>query len=225
MRVETKNCSKHGHPEFILEVKDDQIPEIYINAFIETLESMVADGSVFKPGENLQNGWMLTRVEEAKDGKLTLHEPDMKSMPVKFVPGVTETLRHKMFQLFTLDSFGIDRSQIQIPLIGQTAIVCNNFDQDGELLLAREEDEDNHSGWTFICLDESHDHEKEGNLSLISLYEAMVRRPFIVAWMYFPVGSQIVLKPDELPMVFLKDKQLNIQPGSYLDELWKQSKK
>ena len=50
MRVETRNCHEHGHPEFVLEVADEQIPEVYVNAFIQTLESMVASGSVFKAG-------------------------------------------------------------------------------------------------------------------------------------------------------------------------------
>ncbi len=221
MRIETKNCHRHDHPEFVLEVDGDQIPEVYVQTFLETLENMVAAGSVFQPGETLQDGWMVTRVEDAGDGKLTLHEPDMQQLPVQFVPGITETLRHKMIQLFTLDSFGIEREQIKIPRIDQTAIACDRFDAGGELLLARDAGEERHSGWIFCCLDDDHDHEQDDNLQLVSLYEAMLRCPHVVAWMYFPDDSQIVLRPDRHPLVIWKDEQLEIQPGSYLDELLK----
>lgn len=221
MRSETQKCRDHDHPEFVLEVDGDQIPDVYVQSFLETLETMVASGSVFKPGETLQDGWMVTRVEQAANDKLTLHEPDMQELPVAFVPGVTETLRHKMIQLFTLDSYGIDRSQIAIPRIDQTAITCDRFDQGGELLLARDAGEDRYSGWLLCCLDEDHDHEQDENLKLVSLYEAMLRCPYIVAWMYFPLDSQIVLRPDKQPLVILQDEQVDIQPGSYLDELWK----
>ncbi len=39
MRVETMNCLEQGHPGFVLEVADEQIPVVYVNAFIQTLES------------------------------------------------------------------------------------------------------------------------------------------------------------------------------------------
>jgi len=97
--VATHRCADHGHAEFVLEVDPSAVPEQHIEQIIQTLEGMVAHGSVFTPGQTLQVGWMITQVQRHDEMRLTLFEPDMRSLAVKYVPGVTETLREMMLQL------------------------------------------------------------------------------------------------------------------------------
>ena len=65
---------------------------------------MVSQGSRFLPEQTFQIGWMMTKVKEYDASHLALVEPDMKSFPIKWIPGITHTLRQMMVQLLMLDS-------------------------------------------------------------------------------------------------------------------------
>src|SRR5438093_1532738 len=98
MRVSTTRCGKLGHPEFILEADESAVPDVYLKGMAETMEGMVANGSIFRPGQTLQVACMITQVRPHGAAHLTLFEPDMKIVPIEWVPGITETLRQKMVQ-------------------------------------------------------------------------------------------------------------------------------
>jgi hypothetical protein len=92
MIISTTKCEQFGHPEFVLEV-DASVPDVYARDLVETIECMVRGDSAFRPDETFQIGWMLTRVQEQGPRQRTLEEPDMRSMPIQWTPGVTHTLR------------------------------------------------------------------------------------------------------------------------------------
>jgi hypothetical protein len=64
MIASTTRCKGHGHAEFVLEIDDNAVPHQHVTQIIQTLEGMVAQGSVFKPGETFQIGWMITQVQQ-----------------------------------------------------------------------------------------------------------------------------------------------------------------
>ena len=178
---------------------------------------MVHGGSVFRAGETFQYGWMLTLVQQRDDGTLTLHEPDMKSMPIEFVPGVTETVRHMMLQLFTLDSFSVDRADMSIPTVRQSAIACQRYrDGNGFMMDRAEPSDDLDSGWCIACADEACDHSDPNNLRRISLYEIFLGRPEIRDWITFPIGSMIQ-RTDDAIHVFRDGTPLTLIKGSFVD--------
>ena len=51
MRITTTTCHRHSHPEFVLEADDAHVPDVYLKDLADTIEQMVAAGSVFRPGE------------------------------------------------------------------------------------------------------------------------------------------------------------------------------
>jgi hypothetical protein len=203
-----------------LEVDASAVPQQHVEQFIQTLEGMVEGGSVFAPGQTLQVGWMITQVQRYDETRLTLFEPDMRSLPVKYVPGVTETLRQMMLQLFVIDSLGVTRNEMDIPSIRQSVVVCDRYlEASGVLLMRGKAQNKSDSGWFIGCLDKEHDHQNTQNLAKIPLYDAFLNRNAIQGWMAFPSGTLIALQGGQPPQVFRDGKELMILPDSFLDRL------
>lgn len=216
MRVATTKCRQFGHPDFVLEADDANVPGDYLTDVAKTIEDMVAVGSVFKPGQTFQIGWGLTRVEPSGEA-LALAEPDMVSFPIKWTQGVTNTLRQMMLQLLTLDSVGL-RRKIDIPSIAQSLVACTHYRERSFLLVRSPEYGGSDSGWFIGCLNGGHDHQDSANLRCISLYEAFLNQPGIARFASFPVGSVIEVDQQNGLKLFKDSAQLEIIPGSFLDE-------
>jgi len=76
---------------------------------------------------------------------------------MKFVPGITQTLRQMMLQLFFLDSLGIAREEMKLPSVRQSAVVCKRYKAAKGLVLSRGPAQaQRDSGWLIGCLDEDH---------------------------------------------------------------------
>jgi hypothetical protein len=216
MIISTTKCEEFGHPEFVLEADASVVPDIYVRNLVETIECMVKEGSCFRPGETFQIGWMLTRVQGQGPRQLTLEEPDMRSMPIQWIPGVTHTLRQKMLQVFMLDSVGL-RHQMQIPTIRQSLIACTRY-TDGDFFMTRSENNNERdSGWFVGCLDGGHDHNEAGNLRCISLYEAYLGQRGIQGFVTFPVGATVLIDGKQGVTILNGAEPLGIVPGSFLD--------
>jgi hypothetical protein len=216
MQITTHRCRQFQHPEFVLEADDSIVPRDNIQRIAGTLEEMVAGGSVFKPDQTFQIGWSLTLVKPYDKSRLTLVEADMQSMPIKWVPGITQSLRQMMLQLFMLDSVRL-RSVMQFSNFRHSLIACTRYTET-EFLMDRAEEEDHASGWYIGCQDEDHDHNDPDNLQLVSLYEAFLNQPALVNFLAFPTGSAISVKQSEGVKVLFNDAELPTEPGSFLDE-------
>lgn len=220
MKLQTTTCSDHGHPEFAIEFDSEGIPEEHGRELVETIEEMVAEGSVFRPGETFAIGWMITKIESAEDGTLTLCEPDLNTNPLEYRAGVSETLRIKMIQVFTADSYGIDRDDLMIPTIGQLAVACNRVPEADAILLARNDDADpDDSGWFVLCHDDDHDHEAGDSIGVVPLHELARVRPDVINFMMFPTGCTLLLEAGVEPVVLRDDERLELEKGSFFDQL------
>jgi hypothetical protein len=220
MITSTTRCKDHCHAEFVLEVDEHVVPSQHISRVIDTIEGMVAQGSTFTPGETFQIGWMITKVQQYDEGRLTLFEPDMRTFPMAFVPGVTETLRQMMLQLFSIDSLAVPRGDMEIPNVCQSAIACKKYASAKSLLLSRDKPHSpSDSGWFIGCLDEDHNHEDANQLVLISLFEAFLNQSQIQGWMAFPEKTLIVLQDSGAPKIFMDGKELPIVPNSFLAKI------
>jgi hypothetical protein len=220
MRVTTTRCAVHKHPEFVLEA-NESVPESHLADLVETIETMVAGGSVFKPEQTFQIGWMITKVVRFDKTRLTLVEPDMEAMPMRWVPGVTETLRQKMVQVYTLDSFSL-REEMTMATAFESMVVCTKYTAN-EFFMSRSEPDGRDSGWFVGCLGQDHDHNDAKNLKCISLYEAYLNQRGIQNFLLFPVGAMVV--NDTARGLTVRDKNgsaLKLVPGSFLDAWFNQ---
>jgi hypothetical protein len=216
MIISTTKCEKFGHPEFVLEADESAVPDIYIRELVETIEHMVADGSVFQAGEIFQIGWMLTRVQEKGPRHLTLEEPDMRSLPIQWIPGVSDTLRQQMLQVFILDSVAL-RNEMQIPSIQQSLIACTRYTDNRFFMTRSEANNETDSGWFVGCLDDRHDHHDTGNLRCISLYEAYLAQRGIQGFVTFPVGATVIIDSKNGVTILKEGEPLDTGPDSFLD--------
>lgn len=215
MIITTTNCGQFGHPEFVLEADQATVPEIYLKELAQTIEAMVAEGSQFRPGETFQIGWMLTKVQAHGSSQLTLEEPDMESFPIRWVPGVSHTLRQQMLQAFMLDSVSL-RHEMQIPTILNTLLSCTRYTAREFFMVRAEATNERDSGWFVGCVGQDHDHNDAANLRCISLYEAYLGQKGIQGFLAFPMGSMVVVEPEHGVSILKDDNELDILPDSFL---------
>jgi hypothetical protein len=219
MRITTTKCSQFGHPEFLLEADEAQVPNIYLTNIAQTIEEMVANGSVFTPGQTFQIGWGITLVQDVGE-MLSLDEPDMENFPIKWAKGISHTLRQKMLQVFMLDSVGL-RQNMDLPSILQSLIVCTGYNEPSFFMSRSQGRGDSDSGWFIGCLNRNHDHQARANLKCISIYEAFLNQRALQGFALFPVGSMIVVDQRKGLKVFKDGAELDIVPGSFLDQWFK----
>jgi hypothetical protein len=220
MRITTTRCAPHKHSEFVLEANEN-VPESHLTDLAETIEEMVETGSVFKPEQTFQVGWMITKVVPFDKTRLTLVEPDMKAMPIRWVPGVSETLRQKMVQIYTLDSFSL-REKMTPASARESMIVCTKYTA-VDFVMTRSEPNGRDSGWFVGCFEQDHDHNDAKNLSCISLYEAYLNQRGIQKFLLFPVDSMVVNETAKGLTVFDNNgEERELVPGSFLDACFKQ---
>jgi len=217
MIITTTACDKFGHPEFILEADTSQVPDTYLRDIAKSLEGMVAQGSVFRSGQTFQIGWVQTQVRDHEGGRLTLVEPDMRAVPVQWVPGITETLRQLMLQIFMLDSVSL-RPKLNMPSMTQSLIACSRYTEPSFFMTRTKAIDKTDCGWFIGCLDQHHDHKESANLQRVSLYEAFVQQRGIQGLVSFPVGAMIVVERLSVFAIYLDGKKLAFKDGSFLDQ-------
>lgn len=219
MRISTTKCRQFGHPEFELEADDAHVPSIYLTDVIKIIEGIVASGSIFKHGQTFQIGWGLTLVQKCGE-MLSLAEPDMESFPIKWSDGITNTLQQMMLQLFMLDSVGL-RQEMDAPSIRHSLVACNHYDEPSFFMSRSQGDGGSDSGWFVGCLNDKHDHQDSDNLTCVSLYEAFLHQRAIEGFVSFPVDSVIEVDRVKGLKVLTGGTELNVLPGSFLDEWFK----
>jgi hypothetical protein len=212
MQVKTTGCTKHGHPEFVFDIGEAVAADG--KWLVQFLEQAVASGERFEPGETFAIGWMVTKVVAAKGGSLTLHEPDMKTLPIEFEPGVQRALTILRLQKAIVESVGLD-DELELPTLQDSAIVCTELERAKALVLSRAEPDGSDSGWFVGCTSPKHDHNNAGNLARASLYEVGISAPKAIAYLGLPAGVQIVVS-DGAPHLERNGKRLPIKPRSYL---------
>jgi hypothetical protein len=219
MKISTTNCCRFSHLEFILEADARSVPDIYLHEMADTIEQLVAAGERFKLNETFQIGWMLTRVESYSASQLTLVEPDMKSFPIKWVSGITNTLRQKMMQVFMLDSIAL-RDQMNVPSILQSLIACTDYSGPNFFMSRSDPTNERDSGWFVGCRDTEHDHNDPQNLCCVSIYEAFLNQPRIQNFITFPKDVIVVMDRSTGLSMLNEHGTIEFVAGSFLDE-WK----
>src|SRR6516162_7712802 len=126
MHFGTKNCQKHGHPEFLLWSDDASPLASQIDWLLAWLEEEVSNGKQFLPDQTVQVGWSLLKVFRRENGMLGLLEPDFKSMPINFVDSVSNTILHLFLQKFVAESLGLE-NEIDISSLRHSAIMCDRL--------------------------------------------------------------------------------------------------
>ncbi|MFO0938142.1 MAG: hypothetical protein U0798_16685 [Gemmataceae bacterium] len=219
MQITTKKCSQFQHREFKLDLDEYGIPESYLENIAGTIEHLVESGSVFLPDQIFLIGGMTTRIQNYNEEFLTLHEPDMVHFPIQWRPGLSNTLRLMMRQLFSLDSFSL-RANALFPSILQSLLVCKHYHEANFFMHRTEPSNERDSGWFIGCLKADCDHNDPNNIECLSVYAAYLKQNRIQNFTAFPTGSMIVIDQIKGLSVFKEDNQLQVLPESFLSQLF-----
>lgn len=215
----TTSCASHGHPEFTVVITETQLPgmESWLLAY---LESSVAEGTRYHPGETIRIGWNLVRVRGRDDGTLGLAE---RADAQTWVEQVDRTLRDVWYQREVAAGVGL-AERLDFPGEDQQAIVSSCGLESPVLVLARtEQDDPEFSGWSVECF-EDHAHHSSYYTTLLELATAM---PFAVQFFALPVSTTVLIEsPGMTPTSTIRPHivdadgvELSPIPGSYLDHL------
>jgi hypothetical protein len=214
----TTQCAKYGQPEISFEVKSESIPAADRQWLIESLESMVASGSRFKPGETVQLGWMVDRIEKGPDETLRLQEPDMRSMPIAFVDSVDNTLMQLRAQKDTAESFA-EKISPAFPSLREAILVPPRYLMGPVFSLERHAPEDSDSGWVMVSRGHVPGKDEFANYRRMSLYEFALAQPSLIHLLALPPGTVVNEDRDGTRSYFFSDKPLTLRADSYLQQL------
>ncbi|MGW4719314.1 hypothetical protein [Nocardia sp. NPDC004260] len=215
----TTSCASHGHPEFTILFTEPQLPGME-NWLLSYLESTVAAGTRYHPGETIRIGWNLVRVRGRDDGTLGLTE---RTDAQTWAEQVDRTLRDVWYQREVAAGVGLT-DHLDFPGEDQRATISSCGLESPVLVLARTEPDDpESSGWSVECF-EDHAHRSSYYTTLLELATAM---PFAVQFFALPVATTVLIESPEITLtgtirphiVDAEGVELSPIPGSYLDYL------
>ncbi len=214
----TSDCKRYDHPEFQIRVLNDTVPAEDVSWLLRFFEQSVAQGGKFRSGETLQVGWMVTMFDAVPGGLLRVMEPDMKTVPVKFVDAVDATLMHLRNQQDVVRSLSPPVGPV-FPSLRQSVVVHVNYKNAGRILLTRSgAASKTDSGWWLSDLDDEAGAQDSARFVKTSLYQLGVDRPDVVKFFALPPGLQVVVDGVHIG-VLGKGGEMQQIPGSYLHEL------
>lgn len=125
--LRTTGCRRYSHPEFQIAYDPSVVVvEKDVESIIRWLEESIAEGVKYADGQTCQVGWAITEVRAHASGDLTLWEPDMESMPIRWVEGLTSTLTHLRVQKDTVESV-LGRDDLSFPSLLQSGVICTRL--------------------------------------------------------------------------------------------------
>ncbi|BCU78862.1 hypothetical protein [Luteolibacter sp. LG18] len=183
MKLSTRN-SPPDQPDIVFQIEAEGAD--LARWVIDYFEARVRDGTRFHNNETVQLGWGLLLLRQNGD-VLEVFEPDFKSMPIQWCPGVNHTIRHLHLQRSVCDLFNCDP---MFPSLLQAGIVSPRFTESRDYTMSRDNAEDPDSGWLFA---------ETGypgpEAEFCSLYQLGVQKPEIVPFLALPVSSHIAIGP------------------------------
>ena len=212
--IATTKCSAFHHPEFILWV-DTEVPQADINILTSFLEDSVGKGTHYNEGDLIAIGSMLFRVARSNNS-LSLQEPDLQSLPIKWKQGVTRSMQLLRLQHDIATSLGL-QDELDPPSIRYSLLVGSDLTpQLEEFVLDRMEPADSDSGWFVGRQNSVLNYDDEGSLKRISVYQAIVNWPKIAGFLGLPAGCRVELSRSNLHFT-RNGSPLDIKSGSLVN--------
>ncbi|QDU96062.1 DUF1444 family protein [Lignipirellula cremea] len=237
--LSTKRCGLFGHPEFVLpaalpaeqllaslpahaspptdEAEVELSPLESLIEFLAIGENMVASGASFQAGQTLQFSWVILRVEKFDAVRLTIFEPDMKSWPIAYVPGVAQSLAQSALQAAALATLGLEANEAETPHMRQAVLAYGAHQTAKNWRLFRvDPNDEGDSGWRFECHDDPDALAAITEPETLSLYEMFVGRPEIVPFLNLPGDSDIQFQNGQLHQVSVHGEVIPLAADSFL---------
>lgn len=195
---------------------DDLPADFIIDWFCKWLENHIASGADISNGQTLQIGYAIVRCS-VESKRLRLESPDFSSMPILWNANMSPVFQLLGWHKYIPESFSFEP---EIPSLQQTAIVGRNYGEFPMFGNRLEPNNPNDSGWFFGSSLGNVDNNDPDQLSVMSLYEAMIAIPHMVPYLSMPTDCQIMFS-SKTPEILKGYELLEITPGSMVDLLHK----
>ncbi len=199
------------HKDFTISARDEVL-EADMDWLVKYLTVAISEGTKFEPNQIIQFGWSMALIVD-KGSFLELHEPDLRSFPLKFENGVTGILMHLRLQKEVFESFKI-RAPISFPSINQSVLIGSDLIDCKEFVLNRVQPEADDSGWFVGCSKSKLNYNDASNLTRISLYQLIVSYPQLIEFLALPAESTVDLTKKN-PTVYFMNRKLKAKEESY----------
>lgn len=223
----TTKCSQHGHRELTVKLTSP-VPNLH-TMLTDYVESAVAKGTKFLPGQTLQLGWSTLKFIERPDGTLGVQERELTPEEQW-----TESAQRALVDLWTqreiASSLGL-ADELEFPKQTDDMLIyrCVTDETEGFVLNRMPKEEDlppGFSGWSLSCT-QRHEH---GEVDVVPLLAIAANQPGLVQLLALPHGCTALVtweaKPDApagrkriVPRIFRDGEELKPADGTYLAAL------
>jgi hypothetical protein len=207
----TTSCHKFGQHEIIMGV--EKSADLDPKWLVEYFESSTAQGRRFQPNETVQIGWMLVLLKETESGDLDLWEPQFDSIPISWIKGVNNTLRHLVLQRSVADLFKVNPVYPSIRDAGWASKAFMASAHSAAFAMHRDVPQGNDSGWRISNVSKDHN---DGGLR--SLFELSFYNMDIVPFLALPPGASVTRDNREI-VVTLSGNSITSGRSHFLSEL------
>jgi hypothetical protein len=188
-----------------------------IKMLTDFLESKIAKGEKFEVGQSIQCSWMWFKVGEDEKGETVVLAPRAGTMPMDYVPDISDALNLVLTQRYVCDSFGVGCGWCNAL---QAATVVKDLAECRDVFMNRTDSEQGRSsGWFFGGSDSKLDVNLPENLELKSLWELSCHFPIARDFFLLPQGWQVALR--EQPVVLNDSERTTPRSGSYYAEKYR----
>ena len=194
------------------------IRQATLHPFLEWVSSY--SGQVeFNDDQTLQLGWTVLKCRVA-NARLRLLAPDMRSFPIRFQADMTQAVWAAFKHREVPASFNVPTDSLDIPSLGQSALVGPRFDEFPCLMERSLPNATTDSGWTFNSMRPDVDNNNPAELKLLSLYEIALKNPLCLRYLSLPPGFLVCFRPQESQTAehYFQRRAVDPAPGSYLAE-------
>jgi len=168
---------------------------------VSEIENHILNGSVFNEGDTFQIGWAINRFRK-RGTSLLLQEPDMETLPVKFIDGSVQSLHDLSLQNQMVARCGLEGYE-NFASMTETALIGKDVsDTDKQLILSRSTSQDGISGWFIGRFQSGLNYESAENLEHVTLYEAAIRCPQTIQFFALPNETKVLLTEDSMKVMY-----------------------
>ncbi len=199
-------------PHAIRVLFDDTVPRVDVDWIASIIREYILDGSSLEDGQLIEFGSMLFRMNLFGD-ELQFTEPDFRAMPIRWIPGLTNSLKLSRSQRDLAESFGL-RESIDCPTLRESLVVGNDLDTSlGQFVMERSRSPKGDCGWFVGRGDTVLDYSNPFNLKRLSVYELIVNQPQLAPFLALPSGSRVESSMEQFRLS-LNDQRQALPKGS-----------
>jgi len=194
--------------------KASDAPVFIVDWFADWLKDYIDGGVSVEHEQTVLCGFTVLQCR-VTDRHMQLWCPDFAGTPVRWVDDLSAAMGLLVTHKYTPESLSLPAD---VPAMTQTAIVGERFTERPHFMARQAPSTPSDSGWFFGTQQDGVDNQDASKLTVMSLYEVILRLPIVRQFLSLPVDHQVVFTPDTLAVLH-NFNEVPIPPDSYLGQI------